>query len=85
MPKQPKKKLFRAQFFITKPPKSRYEKVKGISNILFIIAHKEVDVRMYVENNILEDVRAKNNNDKTIYIKTLNIKEQKMDCLISIV
>lgn len=85
MPKPLKKKLFRAQFLITKPPKSKYERVKGVSNILFIIANKEVDVKMYVENKILQDIRSKNNDDETIYLKTLNIKEQKMDGLISII
>lgn len=85
MPKPPKRKLFRAQFLITRPPKSKYEKVKGASNILFIIAHKEVDVKMYVENKILEDIRKENGNDETIYLKTLNIKEQKMDGVISLV
>ncbi len=85
MPKPPKQKLFRAQFLITKPPKSKYERVKGASNILFIIAHKEVDVKMYVENKILQDIRSQNNDDETIYLKTLNIKEQKMDGLISII
>ena len=85
MPKPLKKKLFRAQFLITKPPKIKYERVKGVSNILFIIANKEVDVKMYVENKILQDIRSKNNDDETIYLKTLNIKEQKMDGLISII
>ena len=84
MPKQLKTKLFRAQFLITKPPKSKYEKVKGVSNILFIVAYKEIDVRMYVEKQLLEHVRKQNNNDETIYLKTLNIKEQKMDGLISL-
>ena len=84
MPKPPKKKLFRAQFLITKPPKSKYEKVKGVSNILFILAKKEIDVKIYIENKILEDIRKQNNNDETIYLKTLNIKEQKMDGLISL-
>ena len=84
MPKPLKKKLFRAQFLITKPPKSKYEKVKGVSNILFIHAKKEIDVKIYIENKILEDIRKQNNNDETIYLKTLNIKEQKMDGLISL-
>ena len=84
MPKPLKKKLFRAQFLITKPPKSKYEKVKGVSNILFILAKKEIDVKIYIENKILEDIRKQNNNDETIYLKTLNIKEQKMDGLISL-
>ena len=84
MPKLPKKKLFRAQFLITRPPKTEYEKVKGISNVLFIVAYKEIDVRMYVEKQLLEHVRKENNNDETIYLKTLNIKEQKMDGLISL-
>ena len=39
---------------------------------------------MYVEKQLLEDVRKENNNDETIYLKTLNIKEQKMDGLISL-
>ena len=82
MPKLPKIKLFRAQFLITKPPKTKYEKIKGISNVLFIVAYKEIDVRMYIEKQLLEDVRKKNNNDETIYLKTLNIKEQKMDGFI---
>lgn len=80
-----KKKLFRAQFLITKPPKSIHEKIKGISSILFIIAHKELDVKMYIESKVLEDVRTENNGDNSIYIKTLNIKEQKMDGLFSII
>lgn len=84
MPKQLKTKLFRAQFLITKPPKSKYEKVKGASNILFILAKKEIDVKIYIENKILEDIRKQNNNDETIYLKTLNIQEQKMDGLISL-
>ena len=82
MPKPPKQKLFRAQFLITKPPKSKYERVKGASKILFIVAYKEIDVRMYVEKQLLEHVRKENNNDETIYLKTLNIKEQKMDGFI---
>ena len=81
MPKPLKKKLFRAQFLITRPP---YEKIKGISKVLFIVAYKEIDVRMYIEKQLLEDVRKENNNDETIYLKTLNIKEQKMDGLISL-
>ena len=68
MPKPLKKKLFRAQFLITKPPKSKYEKVKGVSNILFILAKKEIDVKIYIENKILEDIRKQNNNDETIYM-----------------
>lgn len=84
MPKPLKKKLFRAQFLISRPPKIKYEKVKGISRVLFIVAYKEIDVRMYVEKQLLEHVRKENNNDETIYLKTLNIKEQKMDGLISL-
>ena len=84
MPKPLKKKLFRAQFLITRPPKTKYEKVQGISNVLFIVAYKEIDVRMYIEKQLLEDVRKENNNDEEIYLKTLNIKEQKMDGLISL-
>ena len=84
MPKPLKKKLFRAQFLITKPPKTNYEKIKGISKVLFIVAYKEIDVRMYIEKQLLEDVRKENNNDEEIYLKTLNIKEQKMDGLISL-
>lgn len=85
MPKPLKKKLFRAQFLITKPASSIHEKIKGVSNILFILAHKELDVKMYIESKILEDIRIQNNGDQSIYIKTLNIKEQKMDGLISII
>ena len=59
-------------------------KIKGISNVLFIVAYKEIDVRMYIEKQLLEDVRKENNNDEEIYLKTLNIKEQKMDGLISL-
>lgn len=84
MPKPLKKKLFRAQFLISRPPKIKYEKVKGISRVLFIVAYKEIDVRMYVEKQLLQHVRKENNNDETIYLKTLNIKEQKMDGLISL-
>ena len=84
MPKPLKKKLFRAQFLITKPPKSIHEKIKGVSNILFILAYKELDVKMYVESKILADIRVQNDGDQSIYIKTLNIKEQKMDGLVSI-
>ncbi len=84
MPKPLKKKLFRAQFLITKPARSIHEKVKGVSNIIFILAYKELDVKMYVESKILEDIRTDNNGDKSIYIKTLNIKEQKLDAFISI-
>ena len=62
MPKPLKKKLFRAQFLITKPPKTKYEKIKGISNVLFIVAYKEIDVRMYIEKQLLEDVIKENNN-----------------------
>jgi hypothetical protein len=39
---------------------------------------------MYIEKQLLEDVRKENNNDEEIYLKTLNIKEQKMDGLISL-
>ena len=84
MPKPLKKKLFRAKFLITRPQKTKYEKIKGISNVLFIVAYKEIDVRMYIEKQLLEDVRKENNNDEEIYLKTLNIKEQKMDGLISL-
>ena len=70
-----KAKLYRVQFLITKPAK-KYEKVTGISHVLFISAYSEEDIREYV-HKILLDIRRENENDPEIYLKTLNIKLQR--------
>ena len=74
-----KPKLYRAQFLITKPPRN-LEKVTGISVVNFYLANNETDVKDHV-NSIMEEIRKENNNDDTIYLKTLNIKLQKFNNL----
>lgn len=75
----PKPKLYRAQFLITRPTK-RFEKVNGISVVNFYLANNETEVKVHV-NGILEEIRKENNNDETIYLKTLNIKLQKFNSI----
>ena len=70
-----KAKLYRVQFLITKPA-TKYEKITGISEVLFISAYNENDIREYMNQTLL-DIRKENDNDPEIYLKTLNIKLQR--------
>lgn len=78
-----KTKLYRVQVLITKPPEKNV-KVKGISNIIFFLAEKESDVRDEIDL-FLKSIRAENNNDQSIYIKTLNIKQERFNALKNLV
>lgn len=78
-----KTKLYRVQVLITKPA-GKYEKIKGISNIFFYLAERESDVRNHIDG-FLESVRADNNNDQSIYIKTLNIKQERFNAIKNLV
>ncbi len=78
-----KTKLYRVQVLITKPA-GKYEKVKGISNVFFYLAERESDVKDDI-NRFLEHIRAENNNDQTIYIKTLNIKQERFSGIKNLV
>lgn len=78
-----KPKLYRCQFLITKPC-GKYEKVKGVSGIHFYLAYSENEVKEHM-NEILEKVRSDNNHDDSIYLKTLNIKLQRMDAVYSLI
>lgn len=78
-----KTKLYRVQVLITKPPEKNV-KVKGLSNVFFFLAEKESDVRDEIDL-FLKSVRAENNNDQSIYIKTLNIKQERFTAVKSLV
>ena len=77
-----KPKLYRCQFLISKPC-GKYEKVKGISGIHFYLAYSENEVKDHM-SEVLEKVRS-SNNDESIYLKTLNIKLQRMDGLFNLI
>ena len=77
-----KPKLYRCQFLISKPC-GKYEKVKGISGIHFYLAYSENEVKDHM-SEVLEKIRS-SNNDESIYLKTLNIKLQRMDGLFNLI
>ena len=78
-----KTKLYRVQVTMTKPSEANM-KVKPLSNIIFYLAKSESDVREDV-NRFLESVRTENNNDETIYIRTLNIKQERFSAVKNLV
>lgn len=77
-----KPKLYRCQFLISKPC-GKYEKVKGISGIHFYLAYSENEVKDHM-SEVLEKIRS-SNNDESIYLKTLNIKLQRMDGVFNLI
>lgn len=81
--KTPKKqKLYRAQFSIAVPNQGLVS-FKPLSLILFFVALSEKHVEDYLKTEFLKEIQDKNS-AQNAFIKTLNIKQQRMDGIMQL-